>query len=204
MRIKTWLICIILSLFLGCSESGESLPVRQSITDELDILKYEKKVYQNYRIREWNSVLFQLDNISLTSVSAGPIELADLVDHDLEFIFYYSTNCCMTCVDDYLNILNNLFSNESRESISIISNYRNLRELKSKLYDMDLDLEAYNYQEIFDIPLNENSDHDSPLMFLIDKDLTVHLPRVGVTPDSISNPYFDRVKELLINSHPRK
>lgn len=204
MKIEIWLICIILSLFSGCSESGESFPASQSITDELDILKYEKRVYQNYRIREWRSMMFQLDNISLTSLTAEHIELSDLVDHRFEFIFYFSTSCCMTCVDNYLNILNNLFDDQSSNSISIISNYPNLRELKSKLYDLDLDLEAYNYQKTFNIPLNGNSDHDSPLMFLIDNDLTVHLPRVGVTPDSISNPYFDRVKELLISARLKK
>lgn len=201
MRHEIWILGIFFLLFFGCSDSEERLPSYRSNSDELDILRYEKKVYQNYQMREWNSALYEMKNIEVTEASGGQKAIVDLVENNLEFVFYYSTNCCMTCVDNYLGIIDKLFDDELSQSTSVITNYSTLRELKSKLYDLNLDLNAFLYQEKFPMPLSENSDHDSPLLFLLDQNLRVFMPRVGVSPDSISNPYFIRVKELLLHEN---
>lgn len=196
---------IVLSFFLifACSQSNSVTPeakVISNLKDEVDYLHYEKDVLRAYRVKEWKSAFTHLNNISLESVEGERKKLKDILKKDFTFIFYYGTSCCMTCVDEYLKTCNFIFDKiNDTTSIYIISNYNSIREMKTKLIGMDLKPKFYITEDHLEIPMNDTTRAENPFMFVIDKKMTVYFPRIGVTPDSSSNPYFNRLIEVLSN-----
>ena len=148
-----------------------------------------------YWERERDADSTQIANLQLETPLGANYSLQTLIDQQA-LVFYFDEYACGTCVDNYLDVLNELSDSINPEKIIILSNYKEKRLLRIKKNKFKLIQECYIPSGYFDIPMNDTIE-PAPFMFLLDQNLQVSLPRIGAYPDSINNPYFQNIISIL-------
>lgn len=85
------------------------------------------------------------DTLYAADYKGDSIRLIDLISERNTLIFRYTELGCSPCIDEQLEILNK-FQQESKQSIVILSYYRNIRNLGMLMRSHKLTIPVYNFQ----------------------------------------------------------
>lgn len=170
----------------------------QEFNDLKSSEEYIEKI-QRYRIDEYLTEGQIFDDVYMQSTAGDTVCLSQLIGQNT-LVFYYTEACCIECVDNYLDILNTIYVNFNGQcNIIVISRFDEFKKMLIKVNNLKLLVDCYNSITPLNIKLSEgDSLHEKPFFVLLDSDRKISFSKIGMPSDSITNPYFGRIIEYIV------
>jgi len=108
-------------------------------------------------------------------------------------IYRFNQFSCNPCVENDINIIKQLADSIGRENILIIPRLKNIKILRIYISNFNINLDAFNFQENFPIPIEESAINDSPYFIVLDKGLNIKFAYTSSPSHSICSPFFRRM-----------
>jgi hypothetical protein len=164
------------------SENNTKLKIAEHRID-----RYEEKFDQN--IFSENTIL---NIIELVDTAGNNVVIDEIIDRP-KLVYRFAEVSCRACVDNDLEILDQLGRNIGYNNILVLCDYENINKMKSRMHALNFASSYYNHKGFLGLSVERDSLTRPGFFFILNEDLRLSFVYKTDEDHDITSPYFRRI-----------
>lgn len=165
--------------------------------------KFQIKDQINRSIIKFRQTLFsdhlELANVDLKNLNSSKSEKVKLhaIIKEPVIIYRFSERSCKACVEQDIKDLKTITRTIGINKVLYICKYKELLKAKAYLRSLKININCYNYNGEFNLPMENDTLEEPPFFFVTDTSKKVKLPYKTDDNDTLNKIYFQKIKNYF-------
>jgi peroxiredoxin len=135
-----------------------------------------------------------LDNIKIRAINNSQKSIEECIEKDV-LVYRFSQFSCPPCVENDMEILNQITDSIGAENILVLSDVASLKEMKIFSEQNHLKFPLYSYPSQLSLQADNDTIYEASYYFVLDCELKTKFTYISRSDHAIESPYFKRIIE---------